>query len=220
MKIAAILVPVALFLIWSFAGMAISASNTKRSKGEECTRPIPRKDSKRLVISMYLLMFVIFTASVAWSAYVFTRLIWLSVLFFLIWPLLVLVPILLARRRMPKTPPGGWPDEKARLDAFAKWREERQKQTHKRGWLFYIRWLIGIILSVWGSAITVVALWSIIAPGPDDSLGTSIFVMLVLGILPLAIGIVLCIFAGKKWIKPKAKHQEKQNPPPSPPHTP
>jgi hypothetical protein len=167
-------------------------------------------------------MFVIFPASVGWSAYVFTGHIWLSVVYFLIWPSL-LAPITIimfkARRGMPKPPPGGWPDEKARLDVIAKWQEERQKRTdaeqeqryketesivlglfHKRGWLFYVRWIAGIILSVWGSAITIVALWYIITPGPNDSLGTSILVIIVLGILPLTGGIALCAFAGKRWL--------------------
>ena len=223
MKIAAILVPVALFLIWSFAGMAISASNTKRSKGEENTRPIPRKDSKRLVI-IYVLIFLIFSISVAWSAYVFTGRIWLSVLFFLIWSLPVPIAIFLARLKMPKPPPGGWPDEKARLDAFAKWRDERQKRTDaeqeqryketesivlglfsKRGRLFCVRLIAWLILIPFGVLMIVCAVGDMSSPPSDFPLAANIAIMIFAGILPLAGGIALCVFDVKKWRKPKAK---------------
>ena len=92
-----------------------------------------------------------------------------------------------------------------RIDAE---QEQRYKETEpivlglfrKRRWQFYVRWIIGIILSIWGFAVTIVALWYTIAPGPTDSLGTSIFVMIVLGILPFIGGIALCALAGKRWI--------------------
>ncbi len=235
MKIAAILVPVALFLIMSFAGMAISLSHAKRGRGIESSRPIPRKDSKRLVISMYLLMFVILPASVAWSAYVFTGLIWLSVLFFLLWSLPVLIVIFLVRRWMPKPPPGGWPDEKTRLDAIAKWNDARYKHIDaqekrrdaeqeqkyqeleslllhfpfKRVWSSYARLFTGVMLSLFGLAVITNGVIEITNPASESSLATNIILTVFLGILPLAGGIALCVFDVKKWRKPNRKHQSK-----------
>ena len=123
---------------------------------------------------------------------------------------------------MPKPPPGGWPDEKARLDAIAKWQEERQKRTDaeqeqryketesivlgifsKRG----LRLIAGIILILFGLFMIVGAVGDMCSPPSGLPLAANIAILIFAGILPLAGGIALCVRDVKKRRKPKAKYQ-------------
>jgi flagellar basal body-associated protein FliL len=233
MKAAAIFIPLALFLLPTFATVAISISSNMRGKGDEISRPISRRKSKNLITLIYVHMFVIFPASVGWSAYVFTGLIWLSVLYFFIFalPVPILIMVFKSLGGMPKPPPGGWPDAKTKLEAFARWRDERQKRTDaeqeqryketesivlgifsKRG--------LGIILILFGLFMIVGAVGDMCSPPSDLPLRANISILIFVGILPLAGGIALCVRDRKKWRKPKAKQQEQQNPPPSQSHVP
>jgi len=71
----------------------------------------------------------------------------------------------------------------------------------------YVLFIIGIILSLFGFLMVTGVLIGITNGDPEYSLASKIVSMIFLGIVPLAGGIVLCIFAAKKWRKAKVKQQ-------------
>jgi hypothetical protein len=212
MKIAAILVTLALFLLPTFTHAGYIVWLGLQGKEDKLSKPLSKSSRKKFFIAVFVYLLVILPISISWALYVFTSDIWSCAIVYFFWVIIIAILVLIQRHMsstLPKPPEGRWPDEKTRLDAIAKWRDTVQEQRYKetesivlgrRGWRFYAQWIIGIILAIWGSAITIVALWSIIAPGPDDSLGTSISVMIIIGILPLTGGIALCRYGWGNWI--------------------
>jgi hypothetical protein len=69
----------------------------------------------------------------------------------------------------------------------------------------YVLFIIGIILSLFGFIMFVGALLLITKGESKYPLSTYIIEMVFLGLLPLAGGIVLCVFSAKKWGKAKVK---------------
>jgi hypothetical protein len=151
MKLAAVLVPIAIFLLLPWIMSFIWAIWIKRTSKDSFrgSRPITSSERKKLNVIVCLYMYI-FAGSVSWSVYVFSHHVWLSAAIGLAWvlPFSIMMPIM--SRRVSKAlepPPGGWPDEKARLDALNKWRadqEERQyKKLSKAKW-----WLVALYLVI------------------------------------------------------------------------
>jgi ACR3 family arsenite efflux pump ArsB len=70
----------------------------------------------------------------------------------------------------------------------------------------YILVIIGIILSLFGFIIVVCSLAGMIDSASKYPPSTYFVAMVIFGILPLAVGIALCVFAVKKLGKSKVKH--------------
>lgn len=70
---------------------------------------------------------------------------------------------------------------------------------------FYVRWIIGIILSLFGIVMIVLAVGDMSSSPSDLPLAANIAIMIFVGILPLAGGIALCVHDVKQRRKLKAK---------------
>jgi hypothetical protein len=147
MKLAAVLVPVAIFLLLPWIMSFIWAIWIKKKSKDSFKGPRPMTNTERKQLNVIIVLYMyIFAGSLSWSVYVFSHNGWLSAVIGLafVLPFSIIMPIM--SRRVSKAlapPPGGWPDEKARLDALRKWQadqEERQyKKISKLKW-----WIVGI----------------------------------------------------------------------------
>ncbi|MFA5056296.1 MAG: hypothetical protein WC562_09065 [Dehalococcoidia bacterium] len=149
MKLAAVLVPVATFLLLPWIMSFIWAIWIKRTSKDAFRGPRPITSSERRKLNIIICLYMyIFAGTVSWSVYVFSHNVWLSAVIGLAWVLPVSIMMPIMSRRVSKAlqpPPGGWPDEKARLDAFNKWQAEREEREYKKieklKW-----WIVGWIL--------------------------------------------------------------------------
>ena len=71
----------------------------------------------------------------------------------------------------------------------------------------YIPLIIGVILSLFGLIVIAGTAMNMVAPAAKYSTSDYAIAMVIFGILPLAGGIALCVFAFKKFGKSKVKLQ-------------
>ena len=135
-------------------------------KGKDAfqSRPITNRESKKILLWTYVYFSVIFPASIAWAVYVFSNNIWGSVLsyFVFVFPIAMIIPMQRhMSKTLPKPPPGGWPDEKAKSDAFAKWRDARQERFYNPKYLIRIFIISFVAIAIVVGIITAIMVFTI-----------------------------------------------------------
>jgi hypothetical protein len=118
MKIAAVVVPIALLVVPTLLIMLLSMRQIVKGKNKSKARPIGGRRRKLFLFSACSYL-VVFIASICWAIYVYVGNKWLVALCF-IWTLFILtISILHSRRlasRMPKRPPEGFQNDQAALE--------------------------------------------------------------------------------------------------------
>ncbi len=158
MKIAAVFVPAAIFLLLPPIMSFIWAIWIKRTSKDSFRgpRPLTNRERKQLNIIICLYMYIL-AGSVLWSVYVFSHNVWLSAVIGLALALPYSIITIMKSRQVSKAlapPPGGWTDEKARLDALHKWQADQEERSYNK--ISKLKWWIV------GTIAFIVILWIII----------------------------------------------------------
>ncbi len=123
MKLAAIFIPLTLFLLPTIIEVYIALRHgAKEMDPFKSFRKLTAERRKKFM-ALFCLYWCVFAASISWAAYVFSNNIWLSVLIGLIWIAPISIAMLTGTRRATKLsepPPEGYPDSKTELDALNK----------------------------------------------------------------------------------------------------
>jgi hypothetical protein len=139
-KIAAILVPVTLFLLPTFVHAALVVVHGVRGDDTFASRPLTQ-GQRRMFFRLAAVYGVVTVVSIGWSIHVFTEEMAYLLLYGL--SLVAMVGLVIFMRRdspiYPKPPPEGFPDEKARLDWENRIHDIMYEHVNKRvlSWKFW-----------------------------------------------------------------------------------
>jgi len=148
MKIAAILIPLAIFLIPTIMQVVMAIRyGTKGKDPFKNSHPMTANKRKKLITFVYVYMCAL-VASISWAVYVFSSNFWLSISIGLAGIAIVSITLSMGTRKaskLPTPPPEGYPDSKTELDALNK-RADIQSEDFLKGMKRYL--VIGIPLII------------------------------------------------------------------------
>ena len=162
MKIAAVLIPLAIFLLPTIIQVVMALRYGAKGKDLFKSSLLMTASNRKKLLAFICVYWCAFAVSLSWSAYVFSSNTWLSVSIGLVWALIFLIPMLIAvlkASKKPVPPTENFPEPKTGLEfenrAVDLLSARMNKANKIFGW-FMVGWVAIVIVLV--IILTIIAL--------------------------------------------------------------